>query len=199
MNDSQTTDDGIHTSNRLTALERRLRRTQLALAAVVTAGLVGVLVGFAQPPDDAKKIIPEIRTHKLVVVDDQGVPRLLLGQDSVDTQRRTRSAGITLLDNKGQERGGMATFDDGSVVLALDAPRGVGSAMPDRIGLRVYPDGSSHIMLIDNETRAVVKLYSDGNGGGGPQVFKWNMDEKKVLVKTIKFDGEDIETIIFGE
>ena len=199
MNKNQTTDDRSHTSDRVAALERRLRHTQLTLAAIVTAGLSGLLVGFAQPPDDAKQVIPEIRTHKLVVVDDQGMPRIQLGQDPVNTQRRSRSAGITIFDNKGHERGGMATFDDGSVVLALDAPRGVGSPMPDRIGLHVFPDGSSHLILLDIETRAVVKLYSDGKGGGGPQVFKWDMDKKKVQIKTIEFDGEDVQAVEFGE
>ena len=65
--------------------------------------------------------------------------------------------------------------------------------------MHVYPDGSSHLMLLDNETRAVVKLYSDGKGGGGPQVFKWNMGEKTVQVKTIEFDGENIQTVDLGE
>ena len=195
MNKQQTSEH-IDASERVTALERRLRHTQLMLTGVIAIGIAASLVGFAQPQDDANEVIPEIRTNKLVVVDDQGVPRVQIGQDPVNTQRRSRSAGITIFDNKGHERGGMATFDDGSVVLALDAPRGVGAPMPDRIGMHVYPDGSSHIMLLDNETRAVAKLYSDGKGGGGPQVFKW--DEKSVQIKTIEFDGEDVQTIELG-
>ncbi len=53
-------------------------------------------------------------------------------------------------------------------------------------------------MLLDNETRAVVKLYSDGNGGGGPQLFKWDLDKKKVHIKTILYDGEDLQTTGFA-
>ena len=77
-------------------------------------------------------------------------------------------------------------------------PRGVGAPMPDRVGIAVKPDGSAHIMLLDNETRAVVKLYSDGKGGGGPQLFKWDMDKKKVHIKTILYDGEDVQTTGFA-
>lgn len=58
-------------------------------------------------------------------------------------------------------------MDDGGVVLALDAPIGVGSPMRDRLGLMVNPDGASHVMLLDNSTRAVAKLQSDGRGGVG--------------------------------
>ena len=130
-----------------------------------------------------------------MLVDDAGVVRAMLHQDPKDTQRRSRSAGLTIFDAKGHERGGFATFDDASVVLAMDAPRGVGHPMPDRVGLRVYPDGSSHIMLLDNQTRAVAKLYSDGGGGGGPQVFKWDTENKQVHVKTFTYDGEKTETI----
>ena len=35
--------------------------------------------------------------------------------------------------------------------------------MPDRIGLMVYPDGGSHINLLDNQTRAVVRLCTDAS------------------------------------
>ena len=84
----------------------------------------------------------------------------------------------------------MSTFDDLSVVMALDAPRGVGHPMPDRLGLRVDPNGAAHVMLLDNQTRAVAKLQSDGNGGGGVQVFKWDMAARQVHVKTFTYDGE---------
>ncbi len=181
--------------DRVCGLERRLRRTQAALACLALAGAAAIVFGMGAP----EKAPDEIRTRRLVVVDDQGVPRVIIGQDPVNTQRRSRSAGITIHDKLGDERGGMGTMDDGSVVIALDAPRGVGSPMRDRLGLIVYPNGSSHVMLLDNETRAVAKLESDGKGGGGPQVFRWDMEQKQVHVKTFTFDGEDVQTVSLGE
>src|SRR5262245_56800393 len=121
-------DTGIH------GLQRRLRRTKGALAALALAGAAAITFGVAAPD----KTPDEIRTRRLVVVDDQGLPRVIIGQDPLDTQRRSRGAGITIFDKLGSERGGMVTMDDGSVVIALDAPRGVGAAMPDRLGLVVY-------------------------------------------------------------
>jgi hypothetical protein len=81
-------------------------------------------------------------------------------------------------------------MDDGSVVFALDAPAGVGAPLPDRLGLVVYADGSAHVMLLDNQTRAVAKLRSDGKGGGGVEVFKWDMENKRVHTKRFTYDGE---------
>jgi hypothetical protein len=70
--------------------------------------------------------------------------------------------------------------------------------MPDRLGLRVYPDGASHIMLLDNQTRAVAKLASDGEGGGGVQVFRWDMEAKQIHIKTVQYDGDQLETMPMG-
>ena len=170
---------------RLATLERSLRRTRLLAGglAVCVGGLA--LVGFAGQPQTA----PELRTRRLVVVDDSGVVRAVLGQDSAATQRRSRSAGLLVFDRTGQERGGFTTMDDGSVVLALDAPRGVGAAMPDRIGLVVAPDGAADVRLLDNQTRAVARLQSDGRGGGGVQVFKWDLPRHQVHVRTETYNG----------
>jgi hypothetical protein len=93
----------------------------------------------------------------------------------------------------------MSTFDDDSVVLALDAPRGVGAPMPDRIGMMVYPSGAADLTLIDNKTRAVAKLYSDGDGDGGVQVFQWDHDAGIIRVKTLSYDGERIDEHQMGD
>lgn len=122
----------------------------------------------------------------------------VIGQDPADTHRRSRAAGILINDRHGHERGGFCTMDDGSAVLAMDAPRGVGASMPDRLGLVVNPDGSSYIMLIDNRTRGVARLHSDGQGGGGFQVFKWDDEARTIHTKTVTFDGEQVATSPIG-
>ena len=181
-------------TDRVLLLEREIRRTRLAAGASALALVVLASAGFAWKAGD-----PElVRAKRFELVDDRGVVRVSMGQDPKDTQRRARSAGITVHDGTGAERGGFATFDDGSVVFAMDAPTGVGSPMPDRLGLRVDSDGSSHVLLIDNETRGVAKLYSDGKGGGGVQVFDWDLPAKKVRVKTLGFHGEQVETVSTG-
>jgi hypothetical protein len=144
-------------------------------------------------------ISEEVRTRRLVVVDDAGRARVEVAQDPLNTDRRSRSAGLRVFDSTGYERGGFATFDDGSVVFAMDAPHGVGNPMPDRIGLMVYPDGSTHLNMLDNWTRAVARLYTDADGRGGVQVLKWDMDAKQILSRTLTYDGDVRETKPFGE
>ncbi len=175
-------------TDRISSLERQVQWQRRMLVAGVL--LVGI-VGFRRQPTT----IDEVRTKRLVVVDDSGRARVVIDQDPATTDRRSRSAGVTLFDSTGAERGGMSTMDDGGVVMALDAPMGVGSPMRDRIGLVVNPDGSSHVMLLDNETRAVAKLQSDGKGGGGVQVFKWEESPRVVRIRTLTYDGERRDSV----
>ena len=179
-----------HEVEKLRRSVARMRAALLALA-VGAAGL-GAL-GLARDP-----VQEEVRAKRFVLVDDAGVVRAMLHQDPKDSQRRSRSAGLVICDKHGNERGGFSTMDDDSVVLAMDAPRGVGAPMPDRIGLVVYPDGSSYIMIIDNKTRGVARMDSDAEGNGGLKVFKWDMENKKVHVKTFTYDAEKTETVPTG-
>ena len=181
---------------RLTSLERSLRRTRFAVAAFALA-LVAVMVAqvFRRPP----KISDEVLTRRLALIDDTGLVRVEIAQDPMNTDRRARSAGLRVFDKTGHERGGFATFDDGSVVFAMDAPHGVGDPMPDRIGLRVYPDGSTHLNMLDNWTRAVARLYTEADGRGGIQVLKWDMDARQIHSRTLTYDGDVREAKPFGE
>jgi hypothetical protein len=190
---SRTTPAATET-DRIASLERRLRRTQGALFALALAAAGAIMAAQADkpaatPPAD---VVDEVRTRKLVVVDDAGVARITIGQDAPGTQRRSRAAGITIRDQHGHERGGMGTMDDGSAVLALDAPAGVGSEMPDRAGIAVWPDGSAGIILIGNTGRTVAQLRADAEGAGGLQLLQWDTESGKVRTKTLGFDGETV-------
>lgn len=181
---------------RLVRLERMVRRTRL-VAAVLGLSLGALTVtGFAA---GQRRTTEELRTTRLVIVDDAGRVRAVLGQDPASTQRRSRAAGLTVYDSTGAERGGFGTMDDGGVVFAMDAPVGIGSPMRDRIGLVVGADGASYVMLLDNSTRAVAKLQSDGAGGGGVQVFKWDTAGKRVSIRTVTYDGDMRETVPLGK
>ena len=87
---------------------------------------LAALVAMGQNPVDSGPI-EELVVRRLVVVDEEGRPRMILGQDPADTQRRSRSVGLTLHDPDGAERFGLSVMDDGTVGLGLDAPLGVGS------------------------------------------------------------------------
>jgi hypothetical protein len=177
--------------DRLVRLERSLRRTRIATASIGIVVVTVVAIQFARRPAG---VLDEVRTRRLVVVDSEGRMRVQIAQDPENTDRRARSAGLQVFDDTGYERGGFSTFDDGSVVLAMDAPHGVGDPMPDRIGLMVYPDGATHINLLDNQTRAVARLYTEADGSGGLQALTWDMPAREIHIRTLTYDGDQRET-----
>jgi hypothetical protein len=177
---------------RVDALQRSLRTTRLC-AAIAFAALAGL--SCIAMPQGAEAV----RTRRVEIVDDQGVVRIALGQDPKDTQRRSRACGLTVHDRTGAERGGFVTMDDGSVVLGMDAPRGVGNAMRDRIGLKVEPDGSAYVMLIDNQTLVPVRMQSDAAGGGGLEFVGYDLDKKVATVKRLAFAGESRHEVGLGD
>lgn len=188
--------------DRLARLETRLRRTELALVLCLAGSAAIVMLALRKPPPAAgpgASVTDEIRTRRLVVVDDQGVARVVVGQDPVDTQRRSRSAGITIHDRRGHERGGMGTFDDDSVVLALDAPVGVGSPMRDRLGLMVGANGAAAISLINNETGVPVRLISEADGSGGVEFIDYDLPGRKAFIKRLDFKGESTREVSLDE
>ena len=138
-------------------LQRSLRRTQFALAGTVLVLVASVVWQFFRRP----VVFDEVRTHRLVLLDDHDVKRVEMGQDAT-SWRRSRSAGMWVFDSTGHERGGISTFEDGSVAMALDAPHGVGEQPADRLGLRVDRNGATTVLLTGNDTGGVVRLVSDG-------------------------------------
>lgn len=174
----------------IASLQRSLRRTQLALVATILALLASLAwQAFRHPA-----VFDEVRAHRLVMLDDHGVKRVEIGQDATPW-RRSHSAGVRIFDGTGHERGGMSTFDDGSATMSLDAPYGVGEQPSDRLGLRVEKDGEAALLLTGNDTGGVVRLLSDGNGGGGVQLIRGDTKSRQIHLRTLDFDGEQRETI----
>ena len=178
--------------DRVSRLERSVLRTRAVAGAALLGAAALALGGLSgQPGAEPGAVQDEVRTRKLVVLDDQDVARVVIMQDPPGGQRRSRAAGITIRDHTGVERGGMGTMDDGSAVMALDAPHGVGAPMPDRAGMIVWPDGSADIALFDNAGRTAVDLHSDGERGS-LLVLKWAAGDEKGQAKSLSFDGEEV-------
>ncbi len=177
---------------------RRLTWLTVALA-VLVVGLSVAVITLSMAPRGALTV-DEVRARRIVVLDDQGVMRVEMGQDSHDAGRRSRTAGVWLYDAKGDERGGMATHDDGVVGLAFDAPMGKGEDhLRDRLSLRVDTDGAAQVLLTDNLTRGIVGLLSDGAGNGGVETYRWDMEAKLIHRRYITFDQDERQERPLGE
>lgn len=174
-------------------LQRSLQRLQRVVAglAVLVATLAATTLWLLLQRQSPLHI-DELTTRRLQVLDDRGIVRVEISQSAMNDGRRSRPAGLLIFDRTGAERGGFTTYDDGGVGIALDAPVGRGEApLRDRIGLTVDADGSSQVLLTDNQTRGVVRLRANGEGGGGLDLFKWDMDKHILHTRTFAHDGEE--------
>ncbi|HBS56855.1 MAG TPA: hypothetical protein DEA38_14160 [Stenotrophomonas sp.] len=185
----------------LPRLQRSLRRLQWLVAglALLVATLAATTLWLLLQRQ-APLHIDELTTRRLQVLDDRGIVRVEISQAAMNDGRRSRSAGLLIFDHTGAERGGFTTYDDGGVGIALDAPVGRGEApLRDRIGLTVDADGSSQVLLTDNQTRGVTRLRANGEGGGGVDLFQWDMDEGILHTRTLTHDGEESSQAPFGQ
>lgn len=162
------------------------RRRAWALTCALLVSIVGLAASGVQDSDFVERLV----VRELVVVDERETPRVRIGSDN-DADRRDHAAGIVLFDKTGTERGGLVTFDDGSVVFALDAPAGVGAPMRDRAAMVVAPDGSAAIKLIDNRTAIPVRLVSDPAGGGGLEFLDYDLENRKYTVIRQSASGQE--------
>ncbi|WP_343651774.1 hypothetical protein [Stenotrophomonas sp.] len=149
---------------RLDRLERRARRGHLLAVSMFVLGASLALVGTSMATPDAD-VVKELRTYKLTVLDSEGRTRVQIAEDASDIGRNSRATGMTIYDAKGDERGGIGTMADGSAVMALDAPVGVGYKVRDRAGMRVAADGTALITALSNEGSFAASLIAQGNQG----------------------------------
>jgi len=88
---------------RITQLERSLRRIKLLAFVALLALLVAIGAAFRTVQ---VQVSDEVRTHRLAVVDGKGRIRAVLGEDEANVGRVSRASGLTLYDTTGAERGG---------------------------------------------------------------------------------------------
>ncbi|QWT21062.1 hypothetical protein KPL74_03385 [Bacillus sp. NP157] len=173
---------------RLALLEKKLARADISIKLLGIAVLALAGLAFMRT---RSATVDSLEVHRLVMRDDHGVKRVEIAQDDT-AWRRAMSAGVRIFDAKGDERGGMSTFADGSVTLSLDAPKGVGASMSDRGGLVVDADGSAKLQLLANDTGAVVSLATDGNKGG-LELYRFDKTANAAYIRRVTYAGEEQE------
>jgi len=143
---------------RLEIMERRVRRLQLALLLIVIAVVGGMLM--ARPLAQAQDVL---RVKGLIVEDSNGRVRMALGAPIPGDGRATNlRTGLRINDENGVERLGLGLYEDGRLVLGLDAPPGKGDDRNrERITLVADQEGGSYIRFLDRRTLVAGRLYLD--------------------------------------
>ena len=177
---------------RIDRLESSRRRWRGGAVCALVATFALVAIGWTRQQADIQE---EVRTRKLVVVDENDVPRVVIAKDPKDAQRRSRSCGIVINDKTGAERFGVGVTEDDTVNMGFDAAVGVGHPMRDRVAIGVSPNGSGYLMLINNDTKIPVRLVAEADTakGGGIEFLNYDKPNGKVIIRRIGFN-EDKKT-----
>jgi hypothetical protein len=173
---------------RLERLEHGLRRRNLLAASMFALGASLALIGTSVATPNAG-VVPEIRTYKLSVLDSEGRTRVQIAEDASDIARNSRATGMTIYDAKGDERGGIGTMANGSAVMALDAPVGVGYKVRDRAGMRVAPDGTAVITALSNEGSFAASLVAQRNQGR-LELSRKDSARGEISTRVLTFDSD---------
>ena len=105
-----------------------------------------------------------LRIHQLVIVDEKGINRIVIGpvpdpqMMGKRVKRRVPATGIQLNDESGNERAGIALLDDGSAVVGIDDQSG-----RERAHLYFIPTRGAGLFLQDGkETEKISLLIPTG-------------------------------------
>jgi hypothetical protein len=165
-------------------LNRRLRRLQLVLVLMAFSAIGILLVEgiFAQGPTT-------LRARSLIIEDEAGKARVILGAPVPGPQRISPSTGMIILDKNGVERFGVGLLDNGNMAMGFDAPPGTGDPRNrERINLVADANGSAWIRFLNRQTRVPARLLLDERD----QFYLEFLDfgNGKVTSKRISFAGE---------
>jgi hypothetical protein len=156
-------------TQRLVTLERQVRRLQRTVLAFGAIGAAAVIVAFRTPPDEI------VRTRQLVIEDESGRPRVILGAPIADLEGRKRSdpsVGMLVLDEDGVDRlslgsPSIAPQIAGKVVRRIAASSGVvvnDAKGNERTGYG-YLENGSVVLGLDHEDGEGVMLFINPSTG----------------------------------
>ena len=169
---------------RMNRLERQLR--VLKSAAVVLA-VLAIAMALAPKPA-AQQPAESMRVKQLIVEDESGRSRLVLGPLDAGNNRRM---GIRINDTNGVERFGVAFMNDGNMVLGLDAPPGTGNdANRERITLVADQKGGAYIRFLDRRTNVVSRMYLDDQNRAWMSFSDFT--QTPALIRRYGLSGEEV-------
>lgn len=179
-------------------LSRKLRATYLVFGAVLLAQAVLFFSVNSQAggeiADSPDKII---KTRGLIIVDDQGRERVILGAPVPDPpnegKRINPAHGMIILDPEGYERFGLGLMDNGQMGMGFDAPRGKGNDRNrERIHIIADKDGGAMIRFLNRQTGVPGWLRLGEDDNLYLEFIDVQKDKNKVIKHRIGMNGKEI-------
>lgn len=148
----------------------KVDRVTKTLLVVLVIGVWGLLLKSVVPlplaeaqskvaANQSAQVSPVIKTRGVIIVDDKGRERVILGApvpdpDPTGMKKRINPAhGMIILDPEGYERFGVGLMDNGQMGMGFDAPRGKGDDRnPERIHIVADPEGGAMIRFLNRKT-----------------------------------------------
>lgn len=136
-----------------------------------------------------------IKARGLVIVDEQGRERIVIGSpipDTKDGKRISPAHGMAILDPNGYERFGVGLMDNGQMGMGFDAPRGTGDDRnTERLHFVADAKGGAMIRFLNRKTSVPgwIRLGDDDNLY--LEFIDVQKDKNKVIKRRIGMNGEE--------
>ena len=175
----------------MTRVDRLERRVRLLGILMLVSMLIAV-AAITLPAAHAQGQPSILRARGLIILDEQGRERVLIGAPVPNPREGTRSSpstGLVINDVAGYERFGLGLFNDNRVVMGFDAPPGTGDDRNrERINLVADATGGAYVRFLNRKIAVTGRLVLDA----ADQFYLEFLDfpDGKIISRRIGFKGE---------
>jgi hypothetical protein len=144
---------------RCKVLQRRLNFAGFGFLVILTAFVVSAWIPRSQAAQDSGVKADVLRVHQLIVVDEKGIDRIVIGPipnpqvRGTRMKRRSPATGVEVNDSQGNERVGLAILDDGSTVVGMDDELG-----QERAHLYYIPKKGAGLLIHGENEKETISL-----------------------------------------
>jgi hypothetical protein len=142
------------------------------------------------------EVSPVIKTRGVIIVDDKGRERVILGAPVPDSPaegkpRINPAHGMIILDPQGFERFGVGLMDNGQMGMGFDAPPGKGDDRNrERLHFVADPEGGAMIRFLNRKTSVPGWIHLGEDDKLYLEFIDVQKDKNKVIRKKIGMNGE---------
>ena len=182
----------IHDAEQMNARIDRLERRLRVLGIATTAFAIVALSALTLPSVTAQGQAQVLRARGLIIVDEQGRDRIVIGSpvpDPKEGKRLNPSTGMVINDVNGYERFGLGLTQDNRMLMGFDAPPGKGDGRNrERINIVADENGGAYLRFLNRRTSVVGRLIVDDSD----QFYLEFLDfpDGKILSRRVGFKGE---------